>query len=379
MCTHRRALRCFPPSRKARVLQTSGSRMVAPPGQSEAWDLRFRFSLARRVPRFYLQQVASTISTISMVCGGVLGGSKSQHGKRGKLKLLDFKIGLEGQGSKVKSEQHGKRGKHGKLKLLDFKIGLEGQGSKVKSEQHGKRGKLKLLDTKTGLVERGPKPTTWKGWKKGLRVLHIQLFHPFHVVLLRALISSPILTSRSSIFPRFPRFPCCSEFTFEPCPSSPVLVSRSSIFPRFPCCSEFTFEPCPSSPGFGVQELHFSTLSMLAFWAPQHPPGNPGNHGNGGSDLPGMEAWVCSTRRAFSSDRPEPRSRRAQPCPASRSLARTLREFCALSSLSAPSVAPSLMDRVRALVRVLARRAELAARVPFLACIALGHRARIPG
>ena len=27
-------------------------------------------------------------------------------------------------------------------------------------------------------------------------------------------------------------------------------------------------------PGFGVQELHFSTLSRLAFWA-QHPPGNP--------------------------------------------------------------------------------------------------------
>ena len=36
-------------------------------------------------------------------------------------------------------------------------------------------------------------------------------------------------------FPRFPRFPCCSEFTFEPCPSSPLFVSRSFIFPRFPC------------------------------------------------------------------------------------------------------------------------------------------------
>ena len=55
------------------------------------------------------------------------------------------------------------------------------------------------------------------------------LFHPFHVVLLRALISSP------------------------------VLVSKSFIFPRFPC---------------------------WLFGPPQHPPGNPGNHGNGGSDLP---------------------------------------------------------------------------------------------
>ena len=106
---------------------------------------------------------------------------------------------------------------------------------------------------------------------------------------------------------------------------------------------------------------------MLAFWAPPTPSRKPRKSWKWWKR---PEAWVCSTRRAFSSDRPESRSRRAQPCPASRSLARTLREFCALSSLSAPSVAPSLMDRVRALVRVLARRAELAARVPFLACIA---------
>ena len=44
-------------------------------------------------------------------------------------------------------------------------------------------------------------------------------------------------------------------------------------------------------PGFGVQELHFSTLSRLAFWA-QHPPGNPRKRGNGGSDLPGKEAGI---------------------------------------------------------------------------------------
>ena len=57
------------------------------------------------------------------------------------MKLLDTKTGLEGQGSKVNSEQHGKPGKRGKMKLLDTKTGLEGQGSKVKSEQHGKPGK----------------------------------------------------------------------------------------------------------------------------------------------------------------------------------------------------------------------------------------------
>ena len=56
------------------------------------------------------------------------------------------------------------------------------------------------------------------------------LFHPFHVVLLRALISSP------------------------------VLVSRASFFHAF----------------------------HVGFLAPQHPPGNPGNHGSGGSDLPGI-------------------------------------------------------------------------------------------
>ena len=63
----------------------------------------------------------------------------NQHGKRGKMKLLDTKTGLEGQGSKVSSEQHGKR---------------------------GKRGKMKLLDTKTGLEIGARKSTTWKGWKR---------------------------------------------------------------------------------------------------------------------------------------------------------------------------------------------------------------------
>ena len=85
------------------------------------------------------------------------------------MKLLDTKTGLEGQGSKVSSEQHGKRGKRGKMKLLDTKTGLEGQGSKVNSEQHGKRGKrgkMKLLDIKIGLEIGARKSTTWKGWKR---------------------------------------------------------------------------------------------------------------------------------------------------------------------------------------------------------------------
>ena len=69
----------FPGTPIPSPLQTSGSRMVAPPGQSEACDLRFRFSLARRVPRFYLQQVASTISTISMVCGGGVGRAQKAN------------------------------------------------------------------------------------------------------------------------------------------------------------------------------------------------------------------------------------------------------------------------------------------------------------
>ena len=52
------------------------------------------------------------------------------------------------------------------MKLLDTKSGLEGQGSKVNSEQlgkRGKRGKMKLLGIKIGLVIRARKSTTWKG------------------------------------------------------------------------------------------------------------------------------------------------------------------------------------------------------------------------
>eukprot|EP00439_Symbiodinium_sp_Y106_P076357 s843_g15.t1 len=66
-----------------------------------------------------------------------------------------------------------------------------------------------------------------------------------------------------------------------------------------------------------------------------------------------MEAWVSLQQRSSGAQVPS--------CSALPSLAQP----CTYSSLSAPSVAPSLLDRVRALVRVLARRAELAARVPF--------------
>ena len=44
---------------------------------------------------------------------------------------------------------------------------------------------------------------------------------------------------------------------------------------RFPCCSGVHFWTLLLEPGFGVQELHFSTLSRLAFWALPTPPWKP--------------------------------------------------------------------------------------------------------
>ena len=183
------------------------------------------------------------------------------------MELLDTKTELEGQGSKVNSEQHGKRGK---MELLDTKTGLEGQGSKVNSEQHGKRGKRSSWTSISGSRSGRAKAQHGKGGKAGYGALASPFFHPsvslvldpaprarfwcpgasvfhafhaFHVV--QTSLSSPILKSRSFSFPCFPRFPCCSDFTFEPCPSSPILKSRSFSFPRFPC---WLFEPSQHPP-----------------------------------------------------------------------------------------------------------------------------------
>ena len=122
--------------------------------------------------------------------GGCWGGPQSQHGKRGKMELLDTQSGLEGQGSKANSEQHGKGGKRGKMELLDTKSGLEGQGSKANSEQHGKcgkRGKMELLDTQSGLEGQGSKANSEQHGKCGKRgkmeLLHVKIgpFPAFHV------------------------------------------------------------------------------------------------------------------------------------------------------------------------------------------------------
>ena len=75
--------------------------------------------------------------------------------------------------------------------------------------------------------------------------------------------------TRSSIFPRFPRFPGCSKSIFPTRSSGLFSVTRSSIFPRFP---GWLFGPS------------------------QHPPGNPGKRGNGGSDLRGIEALGAAAR-----------------------------------------------------------------------------------
>ena len=52
----------------------------------------------------------------------------------------------------------------------------------------------------------------------------------------------------------------------------PPQRERKSPFPSFPRCA---FARPDLEPGFGVQELHFSTLSMLAFWAPPTPSRKP--------------------------------------------------------------------------------------------------------
>ena len=42
----------------------------------------------------------------------------------------------------------------------------------MNSEQHGKRGKMELMETKTGLEEQGSKSelrTTWKAWTMDLK------------------------------------------------------------------------------------------------------------------------------------------------------------------------------------------------------------------
>ena len=202
-----------------------------------------------------------------MISGGVsqrvLGGPKSQHGKRGKMELLDTKTGLEGQGSKVNSEQHGKRGK---TELLDTKTGLEGQGSKVNSEQHGKRGKrgkMELLDVKIGLEIRARKSTTWKGWNSWIWSTRKPLLPSFPCRWFWTPLHEPgfgvqelqfsTLSTFSMLFRlHFRTLPFESDFevqelqfTFEPCPSSPILKSRSFSFPRFP---RWLFEPSQHPP-----------------------------------------------------------------------------------------------------------------------------------
>ena len=53
---------------------------------------------------------------------------------------------------------------------------------------------------------------------------------------------------------------------------TPSPERAKSPFPSFPRCA---FARPDLEPGFGVQELHFSTLSMLAFWAPPTPSRKP--------------------------------------------------------------------------------------------------------
>ena len=119
----------------------------------------------------------STISMISRVSGRVLGGPKKPTWKAWKNEAPGHQNRARRAGFESELRTTWKTWKAWKNEapgLLDTKTGLEGQGSKVKSEQHGKpgkRGKMKLLDIKIGLVIRACKSTTWKGWKRTFRSL----------------------------------------------------------------------------------------------------------------------------------------------------------------------------------------------------------------
>ena len=149
------------------------------------------------------------------------------------------------------------------MELLDTKTGLEGQGSKVNSEQHGKRGKrgkMELLDVKIGLEIRARKSTTWKGWKSWIWSTRKPLLPSFRVVGFGPRSTSPVLVSRSF---SFPRFPCCSDFTFES--DFEVQELQFSMLSTLSMLFRLHFRTLPFEPDFEVQELQFSTLSMLAF------------------------------------------------------------------------------------------------------------------
>ena len=165
----------------------------------------------------------------------------------------------------------------------------------------------------------------WKAWKNGApgrqnrardqgaqkhnmeRVEKLDMEHSQapSSILSMSLVLDPAPRARfwcpgASVFHAFHVFPCCSDFTFEPCPSSPILKSRSfsfPCFPRFPCCSDFTFEPCPSSPILKSRSFSFPRFPCWLFEPSQHSPGNHGNRGNGGSDLLEIEAGHSTGKR----------------------------------------------------------------------------------
>ena len=138
--------------------------------------------------------------------GGCWGGPKSQHGKRGKMKLLVTETGLDEQGSKVNSEQPGKRGKCGKIELLDT-------------------NPLAFPALPCWGLTTLPALPCW-----GLTTPFLEL----------------VSVTRSSIFPRFPHFPGCSKSIFPTRSSGLFSVTRSFIFPHFPC---WLFVPSQHPPG----------------------------------------------------------------------------------------------------------------------------------
>ena len=126
------------------------------------------------------------------------------------------------------------------------KIDVEHPGNR------GKRGKMELLVTENKLEERDRQTPTWNVWKGGSLCPEVSFFHAFHDFQgVQNRFWNRFLESVFGVQElHFSTLSTLSSSLFEPCSSSPVLVSRSSIFPRFPCCSEFTFEPCSSRFGF---------------------------------------------------------------------------------------------------------------------------------
>ena len=117
------------------------------------------------------------------------------------------------------------------------------------------------------VTENGPSnPKHGKAGRLGVWCPEVSFFHAFHDfqgVQNRFWNQVPRPVFNVQELPFFHAFHVVRSSLLNPAPRSRFLVSRSSIFPRFPCCSEFTFEPCSSRLLFGSSQHPLETLESV--------------------------------------------------------------------------------------------------------------------